>query len=142
MKLLAAPASFVLLLVLPQDVAPAISPGVAGAFAGILGLVLGILEVAKRLMDRWELRKALRNGGPRTNEQVTKALVEMSHTMKGIARTLTTVESGMNANTSAMALLSQRAEIDRERDQHMGQCLRSLELAVVEIKGKLDNLAA
>lgn len=112
--------------ILPQLPEPASWQPYAG-FAVVLGIMLTLLEIAKRLMD-------MRKPPPTMNG--------VSTTLKQISDTMGRLEGALNASTTALALISERQKVQAGDHDAVQICLTEIRTTIVAMKQTVDTWAA
>ena len=105
------------------------------AFAAVLGIMMTLLEIGKRMLDLSEKKRMpdIQTPAPGNGQLAT---------LKQISRVLSRVETGLNANTTALALLQQMHDHQVEDSKTLAECLSGIEKAVADIKRDVSQWAA
>ena len=117
------------------------APGVSSwqgyaAFGAVLGIMMTLLEIGKRMLDLAQEKRQARDIPTPVPGNGQAA------TLKQIARVLGKVESGLNANTTALALLEQMHSHHLEDNKTLAQCLAEVQKTVTDIKREISQWAA
>lgn len=111
---------------LPQVPATQTVQGYA-VFAAVLGGMLTALEIAKRILDA--------RGEKKHGNGVGTALRQIAHTMSRI-------ESGLNASTTALALLQHMHEQEQREKDALARCIGDIQQHIASVKQNVDQLVA
>ena len=101
------------------------------AFGAVLGIMMTLLEIGKRMLDLAHEKRR-----PPTT------INGLGVTLKQIADTLARVESGLNATTTALAVLQQMNQREVHDNNAMASQLGDVQQALSRITQTLNNQAA
>ena len=101
------------------------------AFAAVLGIMMTLLELGKRMLDLAQDKR---------RPPVT--INGMGATLKQIADTLSRVESGLNATTTALAVIQQMNQREVQDSKAMAILLIDIQQGLGSVKQTVDRLVA